>query len=153
MKKTVKLLKIALLLIFIGSFAATTKAADTPEQAAKNFYQFYLKEISRAFSDEQAQVNKKKVSAFLSTKLGKWYQSKAYEEYGADYFLDAQDFDEKWQVSTTKAVIKANTATLKVILAVPNAKKSDWTNTLTIKMVNENGAWKIDSVNNRKLTS
>ena len=52
-----------------------------------------------------------------------------------------------------KLVIKANTATLKVILALPNAKKSDWTNILTIKMVNENGAWKIDSVNNRKLTS
>ena len=153
MKKTVKLLKIALLLIFVGSFATTTKAADTPEQAAKDFYQFYLKEISRAFSDEQVQVNKKKTSAFLSTKLGKWYQSKAYEEYGADYFFDAQDFDEKWQVSTTKAVIKGNTATLKVILAVPNAEKSDWTNTLAIKMVNENDAWKIDSVNNRKLTS
>ena len=153
MKSAVKLLKIAILLIFIGSFAAKTKAADTPELTAKNFYRFYLKEISRAFSDEQININKKKVSAFLSTKLGKWYQSKAYENYGADYFFDAQDFDERWQVSTTKAVIKMNTATLKVILAVPNAKKSNWTNTLTVKMVNENGAWKIDSVNNRKMTS
>ena len=111
MKKTVKLLKIAFLLIFVGSFAATTKAADTPEQAAKNFYQFYLKEISRAFSDEQVQVNKKKGHPrFFQRNSVKWYQSKAYEEYGADYFFDAQDFDEKWQVSTTKAVIKGNTA-------------------------------------------
>ena len=139
--------------MLVGSFAATTKAAETPEQTAKNFYQFYLKEMNRAFSDEQVKVNKKKVALHLSARLGKWYQSKAYEDYGADYFFDAQDFDENWQVSTSKAVIKANTATLKVILALPNAKKTDWTNTLTIKMVNDNGAWKIDSVNNRKLTA
>ena len=70
LKNTVKLLSIALLLIFVGNFAATAKAADTPEQAAKNFYQFYLKETGEAFSDTQAEVNKKKVSAYLSKRLG-----------------------------------------------------------------------------------
>ena len=149
MKITVKLFNIALLLFFIGSFGATAKAADSPEQTAKSFYQWYLKEISR----ENNRINKKEVLKYVSKRLGKWYVSKAYEEYDADYFIDAQDFDDKWQVSTTTAVIKGNTATLKVLLAVPKAKKSDWTNTLTIKMVKEDGAWKIDSVNNRKLIS
>ncbi len=153
MKNTAKLLKIALLLFFVGNFAAAVKAESTPEQTAKNFYQFYLKETTGAFSDTGSEINKKKVSSYLSKRLVKWYQSQAYEDYGADYFFDAQDYDDKWQVSTTNGLIKGNTATLKIVLAVPKAKKSDWTNTLTIKMVKEDGAWKIDSVNNRKLTS
>lgn len=149
MRNTGKLLKLALLLFLVGSLgAASIKAADTPEQTAKGFYEWYLKELSR----ENIRIDKKIVLKYVSKRLGKWYLSRAYEHYDADYFIDAQDLDEKWQVTTTKAVIKQNTATLKVVLAVPKAKKSDWTNTLSIKMIKENGAWKIDVVNNRKLT-
>ena len=149
MKNTNKLLKFALLLIFVGSIGANiAKAADTPEETAKDFYEWYLKQIntSRNPRNEKAIFQKS-----VSSRLSRWYFSPAYEEYGADYFIDAQDLDEKWQVTTTKAVIKGTTATLKVVLAVPKAKKADWTQTLTVKMIRENGAWKIDSVNNRKL--
>lgn len=149
MRNTVKLLKFALLLFFIGSVGANAaKAADTPEETAKRFYQWYLKGLN----SENIRINKKETLKYVSKRLGKWYLSRAYENYGADYFIDAQDLDERWQVTTTKAAVKGNTATLKVILAVPKAKKSDWTNTLAIKMIQENGAWKIDSVNNRKLS-
>lgn len=145
MKNKVILFGFGLLLLLN---AANAQAADTPEQTAKNFYQWYLKELSR----ENFRIDKKQTLKYVSKRLGKWYLSPAYSEYGADYFIDAQDFDEKWQVTTTKATIKGNTATLKVFLAVPKSKKSDWTNTLAVKMIMENGAWKIDSVNNRKLT-
>jgi hypothetical protein len=149
LRNTAKLLRFALILFFIGSLAAVSvKAAETPEQTAKTFYQWYLRGLNR----ENVRIDKKETLKYVSKRLGKWYISPAYQEYGADYFIDAQDLNEKWQVTTTKAVIKGNTATLKVILAVPKAKKSDWTNTLAIKMIRENGAWKIDSVNNRKLS-
>jgi hypothetical protein len=149
LRNKAKLLKFALLLFFVGSLAATSaKAADTPEQTAKSFYQWYLKAVMR----QGARFNKKETLRYVSKRLGKWYLSPAYENYGADYFIDSQDLNEKWQVTTTKALIKGNmTATLKVILAAPKAENSGWTNTLAIKMIKENGAWKIDSVNNRKL--
>jgi len=85
--------------------------------------------------------------------LGKWIYSPAYEEYGANYFIDAQDLDENWQVAMTKAVIKESKATLKVLFAAPHGKLSKFKQTLVIKMVKESGAWKIDSVNNRELSA
>jgi len=51
-------------------------------------------------------------------------------------------------VTTSKAVINGNTATLKVKLAAPNAGRDNWIQNLTVKLVKESGAWKIDSVNN-----
>ena len=94
MKSKSKLLSFALLLFFIGSVGATlTKAADTPEQTAKGFYAWYLKLIiaNKNPRDEKATFQKS-----VSKRLSKWIYSPAYEEYGADYFIDAQDLDEKW---------------------------------------------------------
>ncbi len=152
MTNTDKLLKFALLLFFIVSVAATTaKAADTPEQTAKSFYKWYLKEL---FTEGGNPIKQKgTVLKSVSKRLGKWIYSPAYEEYGADYMIDAQDFDNNWDVTTTKAVVKGNTATLKVMLAPPKGKKSDFNQTLAIKMIKENGVWKIDRVNNRSLTN
>ena len=135
---------------FIGSIGASVaKAANTPEAAAKSFYEWYVKELSR---ENGSPIDKKSiVLKAVSKRLGKWLYSKAYEEYGADYIIDAQDSDDTWQVSTTKAVIKGNTATLKVSLKSTRPKGEGFSQTLPLKMVLENGEWKIDSVNNRKL--
>ncbi len=65
-KNTIKLTSFALLLFFIGSVGAgVAKAADTPEQAAKIFYQWYLKEISREGGDP---LSKKQTIAKYVTK-------------------------------------------------------------------------------------
>ncbi len=150
-KITLKKLGFALLLFVLGSAGATAaKAADTPEQTAKSFYQWYLKEIN---ANKSPRDKKDIFQKSVSKRLSKWIYSPAYEEYGADYFIDAQDLDENWQVTTTKAVIKGNNATLKVLLAAPKGKKSLFKQTLRIKMVKEGGAWKIDSVNNRELSA
>lgn len=139
----------ALLSFLIGSICASiAKAADMPEQAAKSFYQWYLKRI---ITEKSPRKDKATFQKFVSKRLSRWYYSPAYEEYGADYFIDAQNFDENWHVTTSKAVIKGNTATLRVKLAVPNAGKDSWTQNLTVKLVKEDGVWKIDSVNNRRL--
>ncbi len=151
MKNKSRLLKFALLLFVTGSVGASiAKAADTPEQRAKSFYEWYLKGIiaNKNPRDEKIMFQKS-----VSKRLSRWVYSPAYEEYGADYFIDAQDFDENWKVATTKAVIKGNKATLKVLLAAPKGKKSLFKQTLAIKMVKEGGIWRIDSVNNRELSA
>ena len=145
-----KLLSASLLILFVlaGASSAFAQEAEMPEQTAQNFYKWYLRELN---ASKNPFDQKQKMLESVSKRLSKWIYSKSYSEYGADYFLDAQNYDEKWIVTTSKAVITGNTANLKVTLAPPNAKKSDWKQTLLIKLIKENGAWKIDSVNERKL--
>lgn len=151
MKNKSRLVAFALLLFFAASFGAgAAQAAETPEQTAKTFYEWYLKRIN---ANESPRNEKAIIQKHVSKRLTRWYYSPAYSEYGADYFIDAQDLDEKWQVTTGKATIRGNTATVKVKLAAPNARKSDWAQNLTVKLIKENGAWKIDSVNNQELTA
>lgn len=142
---SIKILSTSLLLLFVlgNANAAFAKAVPTPEQTAVTFYKWYL-QMSNANKNPIDQ--KQRLLGFLSKKLGKWIYSKEYEEYGADYFLNAQDWDEKWSATTSKAVIKGNVAALKVMLAAPKAKKSDWKQNLTLRMVRENGVWKIDDI-------
>lgn len=151
MKIKDRLISVTLLLFLIGSAGANiTKAADTPEQAAKSFYEWYLKQIA---ASKNPRNEKTILQKFVSKRLSKWFTSPAYEDYGADYFIDAQNFDEEWRVTIGKAIIKGNTATLKVKLAAPNAGKDSWMQNLTVKLIKEDGVWKINSVNNRKLTA
>ncbi|CAN5762579.1 hypothetical protein BH24ACI1_BH24ACI1_24350 [soil metagenome] len=151
-KITLKMFGFALLLFVLESAGATAaKAANTPEQTAKNFYKWYLAELNR----EGGNLVEKKTTVLksVSKRLGKWIYSTAYGEYGADYFIDAQNYDENWQVTTTRAVIKGNKAPLKVLFAAPGGKPSKFKQTLVIKMVKEGNTWKIDSVNNRELSA
>jgi len=152
LKIKVKLFALLFILFILGSVGAnSSKAVNTPEQTAKSFYVWYLTGLNRQGGNpigEKATVLKS-----ISKRLSKWIYSPAYEEYGADYFIDAQDFDENWQVTTTRAVIKGNKARLKVLLAAPRGKRPEFKQNLVIKMVKEGGVWKIDSVNDRELSA
>ena len=140
---------LAACLCFLGYSAA---AQDSPEQAAKSFYEWYLKEANA--SRFPIRDDKPQMRARASVRLTRWLFSKAYEEYGADYFLDAQDYDENWanNVSARRISLRGPKATVKITMSVPKGTQSGFgTRTLTIGLVKEGGAWKIDSVNNRPL--
>lgn len=144
--------------IFCGLFAvlvssaAFGQAALTPERAAKDFYTWYLTELNaERYPIRQA---KRQMLGKVSTRLGRWLYSKSYEEYGADYFLDAQDWDENWvkNISASKAVVKGNTSTVNVKFGVPKGTYSGFgPRTLPVGLVKEGGTWRIDKVNNREL--
>ena len=146
MKNKTKLVSFALLLFFIGSVGANvSKAADTPEQTTKSFYQWYVKELAREGGNPID--NKQKLAKYVTKRLIKQINAwLAAEEYNADYFINAQDFDESWQVSTSKAVVSRNTATLKVSLKSTKPKNQGFSQNLTVKLVKEIGEWKIDTV-------
>lgn len=136
----------ALVLLIAASFGASAaNAAATPELAAKTFYEWYLRELNREGGNpiDQKDVLAKYATKRLLRQIDAWRKA---EEYDADYFINAQDYDEKWRVSTGKAIVKGNAARLKIKLAAPNAGKNNWTQNLSVKMVKEGGAWKIDTV-------
>lgn len=139
-------LGLILTLFFCGNAFAQNK---TPEEAAKDFYKWYLTELN----NERYPINRQKSEVLkkVSKRLGKWLYSPAYEEFGADYFLDAQDWDENWALGVTasKAVIKGNNATVKVTLAAPKGRNTNFArHVLTVKLIKEGEVWKIDRVNN-----
>ncbi len=147
----VKLFAFTLVLSVLANISIiSAKAADTPEQTAKSFYVWYLAELKK---DKFPIDRKQTMNKSISKRLSHLVYSPAYEEYGADYFIDAQDYDENWEVATTKAVIKGNKATFKLLLAAPRGKPSKFKQALRIKMVKEGGTWKIDGVNNRELSA
>lgn len=139
-----------LAVLLSGTALAQSK---TPETSAKEFYKWYLTELN---ATREPRDNKMEMPKYVSKRLYKWLSSEAYVEYGADYIIDGQDYNEDWVkgITTTKAVIKGNTATFKIMLTPPKGSQNvDWKHTLSLKLVKENGIWKIDSVNNRALLS
>ena len=125
----------------------------TPDAVAKDFYKWYLTELNA--EHEPILQNKKRMAAFISARLNRWVYSPAYEEYGADYFIDAQDWEHSWVngISATRPVIKGPTATLRVNFEPAKGVYSGFgRRSLPIKLVKEGGVWKIDMINNRKLT-
>ena len=81
----------------------------------------------------------------LSTRLGRWFYSKAGQNYDADIFTQGQDWNEAWanNINVGKATIKGNTAVVKLDLGSP---PDDWIKRLNISLVKEAGIWKIDRV-------
>ncbi len=147
MKNTGKFTKITLVLFFIGaSFGAVAaQKAATPEQTAKTFYEWYVRELNKEGSDPAG--DKSELPKYVTKRLIKEIERmRNAQEYDADYFINAQDFDESWRVSTTKAVIAKNAAMLKVALKSTKPKNEGFSETLTVKLIKEAGVWKIDRV-------
>lgn len=147
MKIKIRIASFAILLFIVGSVGASVavKAANTPEQTVKIFYGWYLKELNREGGNPID--NKRMLAKYVSRRLIKqidiWH---AAEEYDADYFINAQDWDETWRISTTKAVIKGNTARLKLSLKSTKPKNQGFSQNLTVKLVKAAGVWKIETV-------
>jgi hypothetical protein len=136
-------LVVAALLICTPSLAGQTK---TPEQSAKEFYQWYFRELN---ANRQPHKQRARMNNFISARLSSWYFSKAYSEWGADYFIDGQDYEPKWanNIAPQKAVIRGNRAMLKVRLISPSNFPFP-SRTLDVQMVKEANRWKLDRVNN-----
>jgi hypothetical protein len=95
------------------------------------------------------------MKSFISNRLSRWVYSPSYSEYGADYFIDAQDWEQSWVngISATRPVIKGSTATLRVQFDPAKGTTSGFgRRILPVKLVKEGGVWKIDKINNRALT-
>ena len=92
------------------------------------------------------------MNGVVSARLRRWFKSKEGREWDADYIIDAQDWDPKWEghIQTSPAVIDGNTAEFRMTLG-PRVKATGGMSphTLRMKMVKERGAWKIDRINGR----
>ena len=146
-------MKIVLLsLIVFTLYTGGSAQVVSPEQTAKDFYKWYLSELNA--EREPIRDNKRLMLQKVSTRLGKWLYSTAYEEYGADYVLDAQDYEQSWVngISAAPAATNGNVSNVKLTFTPKRGTYSGFgVRRMNIRLVKENGAWKIDVINNRKL--
>lgn len=134
--------RIALSFLVVMFCGLVVSAQKTPESTIKSFYAWYIREISKNKFPLTEQPNKMKQFITVSC----YNQNKrAYDrgEFDADYFISAQDFDEKWatnnKVSNLK--IKGSTATANV-----NFYAKSFNHKLKLKLLKQQGVWKIDVI-------
>jgi hypothetical protein len=143
-----------LVLLFFALIPGSAAAqAKRPDEVAKEFYKWYLAELN--LDRHPISQSKTRMREYISARLNRWINSPAYSEYGADYFIDAQDWERTWAdgVSARPPVIKGSVATVRIQLEPAKGVFSGFgRRVLPIKLVREGGSWKIDSVNNRQLT-
>jgi len=148
-------MKILLVLLVVLFFhIGVSSQTNSPEQSAKDFYKWYLTELNA--EREPIRDNKRLMLQKVSARLGKWLCSKAYEEYGADYILDAQDYEQSWAngISAAPAATTGNVSNVKLTFTPKRGTFSGFgVRKMNIRLVKENGVWKIDMVNNRRLIS
>ena len=113
---------------------------------ARAFYSWYVSEVKQG---KDPFAKRATVRRYVSRRLEKWLYSPAFKEYGADYFTDAQDFDNDWdRLRAGKFRRNGNTATLQAVLGRPKpAGKGIGAKSINLKWVRESGVWKIDRVN------
>jgi hypothetical protein len=136
-----------ILSVVIGIFFGLTISAQTvnatPETTIKNFYSWYVKQL----------VNDKFPLTDQPTKLKQFITVRCYKEnkkdydndrFDADYFISAQDFDEKWatNIKISNVRINGGRATANVVLD----GEGDFDSKLKLKLIKEKSIWKIDVI-------
>lgn len=148
-----KILVVLLVLFFVSTNAnqsfALNARAGTPEQTAVEFYRWYVDALNHNRDPRTKQ--KQKLLTFLSKRFGKWVYSIPDDEYDADVFISAQNYDEDWvnAISTTKAKVTGNVTRFDVVLGVyKNGRRTKGIgkHVLHLKMIKEKGVWKIDDI-------
>ncbi len=111
------------------------------ERRVRAFYAFWGK-------DGDGMENRTLMRSYTSRRLNRWLYSSAYREYGADYFFQAQDYDNDWgRARVSNVRVRGNAARLSATLGSPQIKgKTMGPRKLRLKMIKENGLWKIDTV-------
>ena len=135
-----------LFFVVLVCFSAAPAQIKTPEAATRDFYRWYVGELNAdRFPIDK---NKPEIRKRVSARLARWLFSPAYREYGADYFLDAQDFDAEWATTVTAAggAVKGNIAT--AVVTFPKSKYFA-RKSMTVNLIREAGTWKIDKVRSR----
>lgn len=121
---------------------AAPQSQQTPEQVIREFYRWYIHALNQNQDPlKQRQTFNKFVTARRAQKIRRAIKA---NEYDADYFISAQDWDKDWEKNITVTAIKSarERPAFNVILngtSMPNYK-------LKVTLRKEAGVWKIDEV-------
>ncbi len=138
--------KLVLLLFFVfalsfGVSAQTGRA--TPETTLKSFYSWYVSSIVQ--NNEPLTKQPTKLKTFITLRLYNEIK-KIYDkgEYDADYFIDAQDYDDNWakNIKVSNVTINNSKASANVLLT----GKNNFDRKLKVTLIKQKSIWKIDTI-------
>ena len=130
----------------LAETSVQAQTSVTPEATLRHFYEWYLHALNQ--NQEPLEKHQAELSKFVTQRLMTSLNRarKRPEGIDADFFIDAQDFDETWEknISTSRARIQGARATASVTL-----KGKSFDDKLRVGLRKEGGLWKIDSINGR----
>jgi len=116
----------------------------------ERFYRWYIGNLKKHVEprEERSTEMRQFVTARLISQLGR---RTGVEEPDADYFLDAQDYDDAWEdrISTARQPSHGEVAVVLVTLDGPEIPHQQ----LKVTLRREHSAWKIDRVSGIRHTS
>ena len=129
------------LFICITDVKAASTIENSPDVVAKDFYTWYLKELSQ---DHFKELEPTKLSKYVAKGLIKEIEIKENSADGIDedYFTKAQDYLDEWvtNIAVSDTKIQKNTASAKVTLGVSDISQ------LSLSFIKEKNEWKIRKV-------
>jgi hypothetical protein len=145
MKRIFALLAVVLMASVLPVHGAEPNAK--PEESIRSFYHWYMTALiaNREPLKERAEM-KRYATERLVKEIEK--KQKSADGLGADYFVDAQDFDNLWAKNITVSNLKVSgsNATAEVLLA----GKGEMRRRLKVWLVSDGASWKIDKVQGRE---
>jgi Protein of unknown function (DUF3828) len=129
-----------------GRTVEATRASD-PTDTIRSFYYWY---VTVLVANHEPMKNRTEMKRFVTDRplneIDKMV--KGPDGLDGDYFVDAQDFDNKWakNISVSKVKIHGTRATAEVLLTGGESMNKR----LSLDLVNESGAWKINKVQGRE---
>ena len=148
--------RIALIVTFAAALASTdlgraaepaSASGSNPADTIRGFYRWY---VTALIANQEPLKNRKEMKRFATGRLlgeiGK--MKRGPDGLDADYFLDAQDFDDLWakNISVSDLKIPGGKATAEVLLA----GKGEMRRRLKVYLVSDGATWKIDRVQGRE---
>lgn len=140
--RTFRTLVLGALIVLGQLFGASAARADarTPEQAAGQFYRWYMQSL--AISQDPLRHSPVQMSAYVEKGLVNDLKKRMSRKgLHADYFIQAQDFMDDWttDIRAVRPTVQGNMASVVIILgATPETKRI-----LALTLTRDEGDWKI----------
>jgi hypothetical protein len=135
--------RLALSFSFVIFCGLAASAQSTPQTTIKNFYLWYVGQIAKNKFPLAEQPTKMK--QFITVRCYN-ENKRAYDrnEFDADYFIAAQDFDEQWATNLKISNLKITGS--KATANVAFFGKNNFNHKLKLKLLKEKSGWKIDVI-------
>lgn len=114
---------------------------SAPAIAASSFYHWYLHTLA---NNQEPLRDRATLQRYLSSSLLDQVEH-APKDADQDYFMKAQDYLDDWVSHIAVSDVKIDGGTASVIVTLGNTNQSK--RRLVLRLVNENGAWNIVTVN------
>lgn len=129
--------------VALSAGAAERPSISDPSDTIRSFYHWYVPLLT---TNHDPMKNRAAMKRFVTDRLLNEIEKmvKGPDGLDGDYFVDAQDFDNKWakNIAISNVTIRGTKATADVLLT----GSGEMNKQLSLDLVNTGGAWKIDKV-------